>query len=113
MSSTLSIDLTLEYGKATAQVEDSTGAPVGSALILSTAPTRVAIQAGDSVKISGDGTDIYRVLLVHSGSSDSGTIEVNSTQGKYHLKPSVSSRLGNSVIIEETGLITINEFVVK
>lgn len=107
----LTVDLTLEYGKATAQVEDSNNAPVGSAVTLSSTPNRLSLASGQSINVSGDGKDIYRFMVVHSGTSDSGTIEVTSSQGKYHLKPSVVSRLGNSVVVEDITPVTIKQFV--
>ncbi|MDI3260375.1 MAG: hypothetical protein QJR02_11830 [Sinobacteraceae bacterium] len=103
----LTVDVSLETGSASAQLKDSAGASVGQPISLSAAPARISMGDGQTLSIDNGGTGLYRALLVHSGTSDSGRLQVSSEQGAYHLIPAVSARLGNSVIIETDKSITI------
>lgn len=105
----LTIDLTLNSGAATATLKDSTGKTIGSAVTLTSAPKRLDLTTAASLSIGGDGTSLYSVLIVHSGTGDSKPIEIASDQGKYSLQPAVSARLGNSVIVETVATVTVSQ----
>lgn len=105
----LTVDISLHSGSANSQIEDSNSTAIGNPIALSVTPQRLSLDQGQSLVVSNNGVDIYRVLIVHSGTADSGTFEIDSDQGKYRLLPAVAARLGNSVVVETASKVIISD----